>query len=182
MKKLGKWILIGFLALMAFVYMTNVYDVPWSRKLPAPTPETVTVAPARDPAPGEFTNYYTKRRAEIGLSLLQQAMPDFSVEMRYDNVNGWLFYDITCPEISADFIRSAQADYGHCVEDWETIVRSTEDIQSSLQRMFTEQNDETVVVVDILNPENPDEVWLSVANGIAGYDVVNGVDLLNGQS
>lgn len=150
-------------------------------QLPQRTPEIVTVTPQRTPAPGEFTNYYTKQRAEYGLSLLQQSLPGYNPEMRYDNVNGWLFYDLTNYEIDADFIQGAKDGTGLYADSWAAIVDSVESIQRSLQKIFTEQDDDTVVVVDILNPDNTDEVWLSVANGIAGYDVVNGIDLLNDQ-
>lgn len=183
MKKLGKWILIGFLALMAFVYMTNVYDVPWSRKLPAPTPEIVTVTPQRTPAPGEFTNYYTKQRVEGAQAMLAEKLSsaNFTVSYRYDNVNGYVFYDLVNPEINRFFIDDVKNNMDKYGDDWDTVSRELVRIQSIIQDTFTDAGDETLVIIDILNPENPDEVWLSVANGIAGYDVVNGVDLLNGQ-
>ena len=174
-------ILVAVVAFLLLVYGINVHNAQ-RRQLPAQTPETVTVTPQLTPVPGEFTNYYTKQRAELGLNLLRDGLPSFNPEMRYDNVNGWLFYDLTSWEISPEFIQNAKDGVGHCAEDWAFIVDKAEHIQSSLQRIFTEQDDDTIVVLDILNPANTDEVWLSVANGIAGYDVVNGIDLLNGQS
>ena len=94
-------------------------------------------------------------------------------------MNGWCFFDIVCPAIDSDFIRDAQDDVGTCRRDWDDVVKSVIDIQKSVQKIFTEAEDDTVVVLDILNPKNEDEVFLSVANGVAGYDVVNEIDLFS---
>ena len=152
-------------------------------QLPQRTPEIVTVTPQRTPAPGEFTNYYTEQRVKAAEAILEDKLgkANFTVSYRYDNVNGYVFYDLVSPEINRDFIQFVKDNMELHGEDWNTISRELARIQSLIQDTFTDAGDDTLVIIDILNPDNTDEVWLSVANGIAGYDVVNGIDLLNDQ-
>lgn len=153
-------------------------------QLPQRTPEIVTVTPQRTPAPGEFTNYYTEQRVKGAQAMLADKLSagNFAVSYRYDNVNGYVFYDLVNPDMDRFFIDEVKNNMDEYGEDWNTISRELVRIQSIIQHTFTDAGDETLVIIDILNPDNTDEVWLSVANGIAGYDVVNGIDLLNDQS
>lgn len=185
MKKILKILGIGFLALMAVTLFSNILNTPdfFGGSSPRPAAVQSTLPPLEDtlrtPAPGEVTNYYTKRRIETMATIISNALPHIDVEWRYDNQNGYVFYDLIAPEFSPEFIQNAKDDYGTCLSDWNRVVRDVCDVQSSAQKYFVDMEDETLVIVDILNPRNTDEVWLSVANGIAGYDVVNGIDLLN---
>ena len=176
-------ILLAEVAFLLMFYGINVHNMR-TRPRPAQTPEIVTVTPQRTPAPGEFTNDYTKRRAKAAQSILETklARANFTVSYRYDNVNGYLVYDLINPELNRELIQFVKDNLDTQGQEWNNIVTSIEQIQSAIQKLFTDEDDETVVIIDILNPDNEDEVWLSVANGIAGYDVVNGIDLLNDQS
>ena len=92
----------------------------------------------------------------------------------------WVFIDIIQDGMDDDFVRQAKNGDTDYLEAWDRIAGNAVSIQKSLQEIFRSMEmDDTVVVLDILNADNTNEVLISAANGIIGYDVVNDIDLLN---
>jgi len=167
MKK--KPVLTAILILFAVVLFSNVYNMGTSDFRPAPT---ATPAPT-----GKST---ALRTVEMARNIVANALPGSDVGSRYDEANDWAFFDISDRRLDAETVQNAKDGVGHYREDWDQVVQDVINIQKSVQRLFTSMGmEETTVVVDVLNPDNEDEVFLSVANGIAGYDVVSGVNLLD---
>lgn len=94
-----------------------------------------------------------------------------------------MFIDIIQDGMDGDFVSQAKNGDTDYLEAWDRIAENAVSIQKSLQEIFRSMEmDDTVVVLDILNADNTDEVLISAANGIVGYDVVNDIDLLNQDS
>ena len=107
-------------------------------------------------------------------------MPDATVESRYDKENNMVFIDISSAGLDGEFVRQAKNGNPDYVEGWSSVAENVVSIQKSLQKLFNGMEmEDTVVVLNILNADNTDEVLISAANGIIGYDVVNDIDLLN---
>ena len=70
---------------------------------------------------------------------------------------------------------------GKELDTWNQIVDRVKHITASMQSTFDEvcEDENITVVTSICDPQHHDISYLTVANGVAGYDVVNGVDLLN---
>ena len=65
-------------------------------------------------------------------------------------------------------------------DQWKTVTDGLIDVTSDIQHYFTDYGQpDVVVVMSLLNPENPDIAYATAAQGVIGYDVVNGIDLLN---
>lgn len=63
---------------------------------------------------------------------------------------------------------------------WKAVTDDLIDITAELQHCFTDYGQpDVVVVMNLLNPENPEVAYATAAQGVIGYDVVNGIDLLN---
>lgn len=163
-------ILFGILILFAVVYASSLITM---RRSPAPAPQP-SQATARPERTAE------ERAAEMARSLVAKAMPDATVESRYDKENHWVFIDIIQDDLDGDFVRQARAGDADYLEAWNRIGENAVSIQKNLQEIFRSMEmDDTVVILGILNADNTDEVLISAANGIIGYDVVNDIDLLN---
>ena len=163
-------ILFGILIFLFVVYGFNSYNMN-RNQIPATTPV---------PASAQKTTKNAERTVEMARSIVEKNMPGVTVESRYDAENEWAFIDIIQNGMDSDFIQKAKNDIGDYHSTWNEITKRAVDIQKSLQELFdTMGMEDTVVVLDILNPNNTDEVFLTVANGIVGYDIVNEIDLLN---
>lgn len=163
-------ILYGFLILLAIVYISNAYN---SMRYAPPSPTQTQATRQTSSGSGE-------RVVEMARGIVERNMPGATIESRYDKENEWAFIDVIQPGMNTDFIQKAKDDVGDYHATWNEITKRAVDIQKSLQEIFVSMKmEDTVVVLDILNADNPDEVFLSVANGIVGYDVVNEIDLLN---
>lgn len=174
MKKVLKIIGITWLVMAVLALIANVFGGTGSNAAPTPVP-TVSKQ-AKDDA------YYARWWAEAGHNILDNAVPaGTKTDMRFDGETGYCYYDLIVPEINSTFIQNAKDGVGTCQQDWDHFKESILSIQKSMQNFYTDIEDDMIVIVDVLNPDNEDEVFLSVAQGVAGYDVVNGIDLLNKQ-
>lgn len=163
-------VLLGILILLAVVYGSSALNM--SR---APIP---SVRPAQTTASPEKKT--SERTVEMVRSIVASHMPTATVESRYDEENGLVFVDIIQNDMDGEFARQARDDVGDFRIAWNRIAKDAVEIQKSVQEILTTMGmEDTVAVLDILNADNTDEVLLSVANGVVGYDVVNGIDLLN---
>lgn len=112
------------------------------------------------------------------LLLLNVEFKNSDIRWRVDNDKGFCFYDIVTPNINKDFIKSAKDGDKSALTRWNNLVHQMRIVQSGVQRMFIASEDDIGIVLSITDPSDTDVPFLSVANSIAGYDVVYGVDLL----
>ena len=85
-------------------------------------------------------------------------------------VNAWL------PTLDSESIKRVTADEDKTV--WNNMVNDIKSAANSAQNAFSENgHDDIIAVFNVCDPNDHSIVFLSVANGIAGYDVVNGIDM-----
>lgn len=66
---------------------------------------------------------------------------------------------------------------------WNSMARDLTSSADTMQRAFTDNGiDYITVVLSLCNPEDHSVKYLTIANGIAGYDVVNGIDMRAGSA
>ena len=164
-------IMIGVAVVVVFcaVMLINVNDM---NKLPDPTPTPeATETPKAESKMAAFV-------AKTFDNTLGEAFGNnYSTELDQDSgvfrVNTW------SPETDSAFIEDAKAG-GEALNVWEAVVDRVIYVTSRMQSTFDETCEEPITVVtSICDPINHDLPYLTVANGVAGYNVVNGVDLLN---
>ena len=67
--------------------------------------------------------------------------------------------------------------------DWENTTNRAITAQRAIQGYFDRSDADTVtVVVNVVDYEHKETIYLSVANGIVGYDAVRGIDLRTEQN
>lgn len=175
--KTWKILLICFAALFAIVIGSSIWNGN-RRQPPAQVPETVTVTTQRTPKPAKKEDLDAVYHV---CDLLRQKMPESEVHMEYDPEDQIVFYRISRPDLSAEIIELTKVT-PTMKDDWDSMADSMIFMQKQMDKYFEKAGvEDMTVVVQIVNPKDQSEVWLAVANGIAGYDVVNGIDLLNGQ-
>lgn len=164
-------ILIGVSIVIAFciVMIINVYDM---NRLPDPKP-----TPAATTAPKEATSLAPAVARMFDSSLGEAFGSNYATELDMDKkvfrVNTWF------PETDNAFIEDAK-NGGDSLKVWEATVDRVIDVTSSMQSTFDETCKEKITVVtSICDPNDHEIPYLTVADGVAGYNVVNGVDLLN---
>lgn len=165
-------ILIGVSIVIAFciVMIINVYDM---NRLSDPKP-----TPAATTAPKE-----KKSMAPVAAKMfdnsLKQAFGN-NYETNLDVENGIFHVDTWFDQFDAAYIETMKTE-GKELDTWNQIVDRVKYITASMQSTFDEvcEDENITVVTSICDPQHHDISYLTVANGVAGYDVVNGVDLLN---
>lgn len=66
---------------------------------------------------------------------------------------------------------------------WNNMARDLTSSADTMQRAFTDNGiDYITVVLSLCNPEDHSIKYLTIANSIAGYDVVNGIDMRAGNA
>ena len=160
--------LIGISVVIAFciVMIINVYDM---NKLPDPKPgataapkaEAVTAAMVADMIEGVLRNNFL-----------------YDYKTKLDEEQGLFNVDIWSSDITAESIQRTKDSGNFSV--WDNMVSDIASTTATMQNAFDENgHGEIIVVTSLCDPENQDVAFLTIANGVAGYDVVNGVDLLN---
>ena len=169
--KLKTMILIGVAVVVVFcaALLANVNNI---NKLPDPTPTPEATA----------TPKTESKMAAIVAKTFDNTLGDafgnnYSTELDQDSgvfrVNTWF------PETDSAFIEDAK-NGGESLNVWEATVDRVIYVTSKMQSTFDETCEKPITVVtSICDPINHDLPYLTVANGVAGYNVVNGVDLLN---
>lgn len=160
-------ILVGPFLLLSLVYSSSMYQM---RKNPLPTQTTGDAVLDKDLA-----------LVSSAKDMALYHMPGFDI--------GWTFD----PETRVAEINAIRSDYaGYYVEnakdspdayldDWNNSVARATAAQKRIQEYFSRQeNDDITVVVNILDYDDRKTPYLTVANGIVGYDAVNGIDLRGG--
>lgn len=176
--KTWKILLICFAVLFAIVLGSSIWNGE-RRQLPAQTPEIVTVTTQRTPKPARKEDLDAVYHVA---DVMRENMPESEVHMEYDPEAQIVYYRISRQDLSPEIIELTKVTPS-MKEAWDDMVEGMISMQKQASAYFERAGVlDMITVVQILNPRNTDEVWLSVANGIAGYDVVNGIDLLNDQS
>ena len=168
-------ILVAVVAFLLVVYGINVYNLR-TKQQPAAAPAVSTVSTTPTPPPEMDTIVRI-------FNVMQNTVPDaWFCTWTYDPAERTVWYIFADPAITPEVIQTAQQFKEETRERWESNKSSMIELQKEISRSLeTSGFNDITVVVELRNPENKDEKWLAVANGIAGYDVVNGIDLLNGQ-
>lgn len=90
-------------------------------------------------------------------------------------VNTWL------PTLDSESIERVKADEDKTV--WNNMVNDIKSAANTAQDAFNDHgHDDIIAVFNVCDPEDHSIIFLSVANGIAGYDVVNGIDMRAGSA
>lgn len=103
---------------------------------------------------------------------------DGNYETKLDSEHEIFQVNVWSYDIDADLIERTQQ--GENITVWNNMVKDLKSNVSTMQSSFNELNHEEITcVLNLCDPIHRDIVYLSIAQGVAGYDVVNGVDLLN---
>ena len=169
--KMKTMALIGVAVVVLFCagLIANVNNI---NKLPDPTP-----TPAETAAPKEKKSLAPVVAKMFDSSLGEAFGNNYTTELDLENgvfrVNTW------ADDTDSKFIEDAK-NGGDALKVWEATVDRVIYVTSTMQSTFDETcEDPITVVTSICDPINHELPYLTVANGVAGYNVVNGVDLLN---
>jgi len=160
-------IIIGVVVVVVFcaVLSANVNNI---NKLPDPTPT---------PAATESGTVTAGMVADMVDNAFRQKF-QYSYETNLDEEAGRYVVDIWSPEITSEAVERTKESGNTAI--WDNMVSDLTSTVNTIQNAFNDNNhDEIVVVMNLRDPDNRDVIFLTIANGVAGYDVVNGVDLLN---
>ena len=153
---------IGILFLIVLV--SNMMNMGGSLpKTPATTakPKTVTASMVADMIDDVFKKNFA-----------------YDYETALDEKEGIFTINVWSPDINADAIERTKESGKLTV--WNNMVSDLASTVSTAQNAFNENgHDEIVVVLNLCDPDDHSTRFLTIANGIAGYDVINDIDLLN---
>lgn len=171
--KTWKILLICFAVLFAVVIGSNIWNGE-RRQLPAQTPESVTATPTPPPE--------VIMISRMGDVMHDTVPDDWTVSWTYDPETRTAWFIFVDPAITPELIQTAQKFPEETSERWESNKNSMIELQKEISKdLELNGYKDITVVLELRNPENTEEPWLIVANGIAGYDVVSGIDLRGGQ-
>ncbi|HAC61774.1 MAG TPA: hypothetical protein DCF66_06390 [Lachnospiraceae bacterium] len=162
LKKIG----IGFLILMAITYFFNALNTPGGMSVyPQSTPQQTR------------RGVTTEQIAQMIDDSCKQVW-DGNYETKLDSEHDIFQVNVWSYDIDADLIERTKQ--GENITFWNNMVKDLKSNVSTMQNSFNELNhDEITCVLNLCDPINRDVVYLSIAQGVAGYDAVNGIDLLN---
>lgn len=159
-------IVVGFFLLLVFVYMSNVYNM---GRAPAYTGGSVSQS-----SPGTMT--VEEIVSKINGAMEKSAPGAFRTELDLENE---LFKVDMMNSFTREDIESIRSGIGS--EIWGDVQKQVLDMCGDLQSRFSDNgHPEITVVYSLVDPESPDIAFLTAARGVIGYDVVRGIDLLNG--
>jgi len=102
----------------------------------------------------------------------------YSYETRLDEESGVFNIDIWSDDITSQSI--AETRESGKLSVWNNMVSNLASTTSTIQNAFNENgHDEIVAVMSLCDPVDHSTTFLTIANGVAGYDAVNEIDLLN---
>ena len=123
-----------------------------------------------------------KKQIDRSLLILDEEFKSSEIKWRYDRDKNFCYYDIINPRIDSSFVEAAQNGDKDCRTEWDNLIRQMRTVQRRVQRIFIDADEDTGVVLSILDSKNIEEVLLSVAHAVAGYDAVNGIDISSNES
>ena len=154
-------ILISPVLILSLVYTSNVNSMRDYRP-PAPT---------RTP---KLSTEEILQRTENALKTVygSEYSSEFDSERMIYRVGTW------SEGINDEFIENVKELQAY--DQWKSVTDGLIDVTADLQHYFTDfGKEDVVVVVSLLSPDDPGTVYATAAQGVIGYDVVNGIDLLN---
>ena len=105
-------------------------------------------------------------------------MPGFLLNWTFDPETRTACINAIRSDYSGYYVENAKDSPDAYLDDWNNSVARAVAAQKHIQRYFDQSEaDDITAVVNIMDYDDRETVYLSVANGIAGYDVVNGIDL-----
>lgn len=162
-------ILFGILILLAAVYISNSFFLPDSN-IGTPGKQS-----SRKPAAGSKVSV-DQIVDMIDGSCRQVFGNDYDIET--DKENNIVRVNIWRENIDAQMIERTKS-IGD-ISVWNNMVSDLKETASVMQKSFVELgHDEITVVLNVCDYFHRDIAYLSIANGVAGYDAVNEIDLLN---
>ena len=93
------------------------------------------------------------------------------------------FYTVRIWDENIDADMIARTAEGENRDSWESMVYSYTETANTMQKAFIDNGaDDITVVLSICDPADQVTPFLTIANGIVGYDTVRGIDLRAGQN
>ena len=154
-------ILISPALILSLVYTSSMYNM---EKHPLPSP-------TRTP---KLSTEEILQRAENALKTVygSEYTAEFDSERMIYRVGTW------SEGLNDEFIENVKELQAY--DQWKNVTDGLIDVTADLQHYFTDfGKEDVVVVVSLLSPDDPGTVYATAAQGVIGYDVVNGIDLLN---
>lgn len=179
-------IIIGVIVSMAIAMVVIARTAPplkgsFAPNFPPKEQEEETETPQETPTfeNGDIRNYYTKQKLGYIMGDLQEEFKTADISYRYDHANGILYFDLTDNTYDEYFIEQVKEGDRQCQFMWEYLVKRVIAQQKRIQHIvvteserIAHEDDDTCIVFNLHDPRNPKTVFLTVANGTAGYDIV----------
>lgn len=153
-------ILFGFLILLAVVYIFNVFN---SSDMPAPSkrPAKITAKQVADMIDDSCRKIWGS---------------DFYSKLNEDQKT----FTVTTWQSSIDDALIRRTSEGGDIGAWNDMVSNMKETANTMQAAFRDCGlDDYTAVLCLADPVSHSTTYLVIAQGVAGYDVVNGIDLLN---
>lgn len=141
-----------------------------------------TIPAASSPAQSQTTGD-AQLDGELGLvsrakDIAVYHMPGFDVGWTYNPETRIASYNAIRSDYAGYYVENAQSSPEAYLDEWNNSVARATAAQKSLQSYFAKQDvDDITVIVNILDFDDRETPYLTVANGIVGFDAVNGIDL-----
>lgn len=157
-------IVVGFFVLMAVVFASSMLNMP--RSVPVRPPSSPRVMTAEEIA--------EKIDGSMEKTMPGQYRSELDMENELYKVDMW-------NDFTSELIETIRSGIG--LDRWDLVREDMTGLCRNMQSRFTDNgHPEITVVLSLVNPDDPDDVFLTAANGIVGYDVVNGIDLRGGDA
>lgn len=166
MKKVFKIFGIGFLVLMAITFASNIVASRLYLQQPVQTPKPT--------ASGGVSVYQIADMISESCDQVfyRRYYTDLDEQNKIFRVYTWQ------DDLNADLIERTKQ--GNNEDVWNKLVSDIVSTANTMQSSFDELgHEEYTCVLNVCDPEDPDIIYLSIAQGVVGYDVVRGIDLMN---
>ena len=173
--------LLLFMGGMILVFLVVLYML-YSSKLLIP-PKISFLDRGLKTAPAEEVNHEDPQHERIretidyAVRMLETEFKNADIRYRYENGDRFCFFNIYDPAYTGALAEAAENGDRDSETKWDNLVKQVRILQRRIQEKLLDIDDDTTAVVNIVDPKEPDTVLLTVAHGIAGYDIVNGIDL-----
>ena len=156
-------IIVVFVFVLSLFYKSHLLTPPvFSR--------TQTDIPVEELTPEEELESRRQKIIDRALLSLGLEFKNSDIKWHVDDKKDFCFYDITTPGIDAKLIETAKDGDRTSRTRWNNLVKQLRIVQSGVQKMFTDADDDIGIVLNVVDPQDSKSVFLSVANGVAGID------------
>ena len=128
--------------------------------------------------PKPFQYSTPRQAADLADSICRQMFRD-DYNTALVETEGQFLVDVWVPHLDDEAIdRTKSGEDPEELTVWDSLTRDLIDSADTVQRVFNDSCKEDItVVLSLCNPEDQSKKYLTIANGIAGYDIVKGTDL-----